>query len=222
MSRIWSSSDIATAERLHSWEDMTAGAGQSRNFRALYANERQEQGWHATGAGQSAHSAMDAVEEIDPIEVATQEAFVQGFREGERVTRETLESDDRARIEIAEALKAMALTGEGTLATLLSQAVIRLVGQIAGEVPIDQALLQQRCAAVAACIDDDAGKATLEVSPEDIALIDDAALGVALTPNPALPRGSVRLATPDGWVEDGPDVRLSRLKALMDDMEGRA
>jgi flagellar assembly protein FliH len=31
----------------------------------------------------------------------------------------------------------------------------------------------------------------------------------------------VRLATADGWIEDGPDVRLSRLKALMDDMEGK-
>ena len=46
-------------------------------------------------------------------------------------------------------------------------------------------------------------------------------VGVALAANPALSRGSVRLATAEGWVEDGPDVRLDRLRALMDDMEGR-
>ena len=34
-------------------------------------------------------------------------------------------------------------------------------------------------------------------------------------------QGLLSLAA-DGWVEDGPDVRLARLRALMDDMEGRS
>ena len=42
-----------------------------------------------------------------------------------------------------------------------------------------------------------------------------------LVPDKAMQRGCVRLETAEGWVEDGPDVRLSRLRALLDDMEGR-
>jgi flagellar assembly protein FliH len=99
--------------------------------------------------------------------------------------------------------------------------VLRLVTQIVGEVPVDEARLAERCAAVAAHIDPDDGKATLEVNPEDLSLIDASALSVALKANPELSRGSVRLATSDGWIEDGPDVRLARLHAMMDDMEGR-
>jgi flagellar assembly protein FliH len=104
---------------------------------------------------------------------------------------------------------------------MLSQAVVRLVAQIVGEVPIDEAVLKMRCAAVAACMDGDEARALLEVHPDDLHLLEEEGLGVTLAANPSLPRGSVRLATSDGWVEDGPDVRLARLKALLDDMEGQ-
>ncbi len=87
--------------------------------------------------------------------------------------------------------------------------------------PIDAEVLRARCEAVAACIDGDDARAVLEVSPQDLPLLEMEQIGVALAANPDLPRGSVRLATADGWVEDGPDVRLARLKALMDDMEGK-
>lgn len=200
---------------------MSVVAGHSRGFRTLYAEDRKEPGWNAMHGGQSAQEGAPP-EDDDPVEAAAREAFVQGFQEGGRIAREATEADDMARLALAEALSDMASTGEGTLATLLSHAVIRLVGQIVGEVPIDETLLQERCAAVAGCIDGDTAKAMLEVNPEDIALIDASLIGMALTPNAELARGSVRLATSEGWVEDGPDVRLSRLKALMDDMEGRA
>ena len=47
-------------------------------------------------------------------------------------------------------------------------------------------------------------------------------IGVPLVSDKSMQRGCVRLETADGWVEDGPDVRLARLRALMDDMEGKA
>mgnify|MGYP003642545399 FL=1 len=124
-------------------------------------------------------------------------------------------------LELAAAIQSLAKVDEGTFATLLSQAVIRLVGQIVGEVPIDADVLRARCEAVAACIDNDEAKARLEVNPEDLPLLQAEPLRFSLVASAEVQRGSVRLATADGWIEDGPDVRLARLKALMDDMEGR-
>lgn len=220
MSRIWSGDKMEAAETISGWGNFGSVGNNGRGFRSLYADEQGSRAWNVTHPGQTTH-APNMLEEIDPIEQAAQEAFVQGFQEGERVTREAAELDNSMRAELAQAINLLASGGEGTMATMLSQAVIRLVTQIIGEVPIDEQVLQARCEAVAACIDGDDAKAVLEVNPEDLPLLDMEQMGVALAANPDLPRGSVRLATAEGWVEDGPDVRLDRLRALMDDMEGR-
>lgn len=196
-----------------------AAAASGSGFRSRFGAVGEGTGWTATRTDTADH--LDAEPEIDPVEQASQEGFVAGFQEGERITRETYEADDAARRALTDAIQQMSGMGEGTLAGLLSHAVLRLVGQVVGEVAVDEARLAERCAAVAACIDPDEGKAVLEVNPEDFPLIDAGDLPVSLAPNPQIARGCVRLATSDGWIEDGPDVRLARLKAMMDDMEGR-
>lgn len=220
MSRIWPSDKIDAAQPIAGWGNFGSVGNAGGGFRSLYSEDQASRAWNVTHPGQTTH-APGVMEEIDPIEQAAQEAFVQGFQEGERVTREALEQDNHVRAELAQAIALLGQQGEGTLATMLSQAVIRLVTQIIGEVPIDAQVLKARCEAVAACIDGDDAKAVLEVNPEDLPLLAMEQMSLALAANPDLPRGCVRLATADGWVEDGPDVRLDRLKALMDDMEGR-
>jgi flagellar assembly protein FliH len=220
MSKIWSGDDMP-ATPVAGFGNFGSLGPQGGGFRTLYGDEKAGKGWNArsthAGGMRGANPSPDA---IDPIEEASREGFLQGFQEGERVAREAAEADNAARVLLANAVQHVAQSGEGTLAAMLSQAVLRLVAQIMGDVAIDEAVLKERCAAVAACIDSDESH-VLEVNPEDIHLLEEEATGVMLTANPDLPRGSVRLATADGWVEDGPDIRLARLKALLDDMEGR-
>lgn len=223
MSNIWSA-DSMSATPVGGLGQVAAAGRQAASFRTIYGDEKNSKAWQATGPGQSAWRSADALapeEDVpDPIEEAAREGFLQGFREGERVAREAAEADNETRVLLSAAIQHVAQSGEGTLAAMLSQAVVRLVQQIMGDVAVDETLLKERCAAVAACID--SGEAhILEVNPEDMHLLEEEATGVTLTPNPDLPRGSVRLANGDGWVEDGPDIRLARLKALLDDMEGR-
>ncbi len=225
MSRIWLA-DATLATPVGGFGDFgSLGRQQQGGFRATYGDEAAGRAWQAGGPGQRAASAAMAAAPaepaVDPIEEAAREAFLQGFQEGERLAREAAAADNEARTLLAQAVQQIAQSGEGTLAAMLSQAVVRLVHQIMGEVAVDEAVLKDRCAAVAACIDSDESRAVLEVNPEDLHLLEEEASGVTLAANPDLPRGSVRLATADGWVEDGPDVRLARLKALLDDMEGR-
>jgi len=221
MSRIWSDQDMADAAPLGGWGRFGSVGQSGSGFRSLYVESQGSRAWNITYPGEPTHVEEAEVARVDPVEAAAQEAFVQGFQEAERITREAMERDNEARVALAAAIQQLAQAGEGTLAALLSEAVIRLVTQIIGDVPIDAAMLKARCEAVAACIDSDESRAVIEVNPEDLPLLEMEQIGVALAPNAELPRGSVRLATSDGWVEDGPDVRLSRFKALMDDMEGR-
>ena len=52
----------------------------------------------------------------------------------------------------------------------------------------------------------------------DIALLDGLDLGVAVAPDHHLSSGTIILETGEGWIEDGPQVRLTRLRALFDSM----
>ncbi|CAN5249635.1 hypothetical protein BH10PSE13_BH10PSE13_08760 [soil metagenome] len=219
-SAFWDQRVLDAATPLSSVAGFTrAAANSGGGFRSRFGAVGEGTGWTATRTDTA--DRLDPEPELDPVEQASQEGFVAGFQEGERVIREAYEADDAARRALTDAIAQLSGMGEGTLAALLSQSVLRLVTQIVGEVPIDEERLAWRCAAVAACIDPDEGKATLEVNPADLPLIDAATLTVALAPNPEIARGCVRLATSEGWIEDGPDVRLARLKAMMDDMEGR-
>lgn len=220
MSRVWPGGRMADATALGGWGAFGSVGREAAAFRSLYVTEQACRPWNVTHPAEPTHEPC-AVEPVDPVEQAAQEAFLQGFQEGERLAREAAERDNDARAELAAALGRMAQAGEGELARLLSEAVIRLVAQIIGETPIDPETLKARCAAVAACVDNDETRAVLEVNPEDLPLLEMEHMAVTLAANPDLRRGSVRLATADGWVEDGPDVRLDRLRALMDDMEGR-
>lgn len=224
MSRIWPRNQIASAETLVGWGSFGSLARGSEGFRSLYQDDQGSRAWNLTHPGAPTpmpEEPVEAPQGPDPVEEAAQQAFVQGFQEGERLAREAVELDNAARETLAAALQLVARSGEGELAAMLSQAVTRLVVQIIGEVEIDEAMLRARCEAVAACIDPDDTRTVIEVHPDDLPLLAMEGLNVPLAPSADVPRGSVRLGTAEGWVEDGPDVRLDRLKALMDDMENR-
>lgn len=194
-----------------------AGVGQvaSNGFRSLYAAVP------ATPAA-PAHAPMHMEPEGDPIDQAHMAGFSQGFEEGYRAAGDDHAADIEARTRLTTALEMLAPAPSGTLSTMLSATVVRLVEQIVGEVEIDLDRLVQRCESVAAFIEDSSDKTALHLHPDDVALLEGESIGVPLVADKNMQRGCVRLETADGWVEDGPDVRLSRLRALMDDMEGKA
>lgn len=167
-------------------------------------------------------ASVHVEEESDPVEAARIDGFTLGFDEGCRVTRDSVAAENDAAHRLAEALELLAPAPSGTLASMLSAAVIRLVEQIVGEVEIDAGLLQSRCDAVASMIEEGEKQGALHLHPDDLPLVDHADLGVRIVADAQMKRGCVRLDTADGWIEDGPDVRLSRLYAMLADMEGRA
>jgi len=189
---------------------------ESGGFRSLYTSVP---GQHTA---MMRHGVIEMEPEADPLEEARLEAFTMGFDEGCRVTAQTHADASEAHERLTQALEMLSPAPSGMLSTMLSATVVRLVEQIVGEVEIDIERLVQRCDTVAAFIEDNQGKSALHLHPDDIALLEGESIGVSLVPDKALHRGCVRLETADGWGEDGPDVRLSRLRALMDDMEGKS
>ncbi len=104
------------------------------------------------------------------------------------------------------------------LALLLAETVDRLVREIVGEVEVDATLLLTRARAVAALIGENTQPSRLRVHPEDLCLLAGNDLPVELAADPSLARGTIRLDTGHGWIEDGPQIRLERLRAELDRM----
>ncbi len=113
-----------------------------------------------------------------------------------------------------------ALQGEtgGPLAAVLAETVARLVKQVVGEVVIDVETLRSRAEAIAALVTAEAGPARLRLHPDDIARLDGFDLGLPAAPDHHLPSGTIVLETGEGWIEDGPQVRLARLRTQLDAM----
>ena len=212
MSRIWGAEAVRDVAPVTVAGFRPAEGG----FRSLYT----------APAGQLTAAMRGAVVEVEPeidlVEEARMEAFTLGFDEGCRVTAEANAADADARARLAEALDLLAPAPSGMLSTMLSATVVRLVEQIVGEVEIDLERLVDRCDTVAAFIESNQDKSALHLHPDDVALLEGETIGVPMVADKSMQRGCVRLETADGWVEDGPDVRLSRLRALMDDMEGKS
>lgn len=215
MSKLFSAEDIAEAQSVAIGGLSNAAVGSP--FQARFA-DGQEISRPIPSAMRPDGSSGKAA---DPMEQARTDGFAQGFDEGMRVATESFAADEESTLRLAQALEQVAPAINGTLSSLLTAAVMRLVEQVVGEAAVDATQLAKRVEAVCAFIEEGQSRNSLHLHPQDIELLQGQEFGFPLTPDPSLGRGAVRLDTADGWIEDGPDVQLSRLKAMLDDLEGQ-
>lgn len=152
----------------------------------------------------------------DPAVQREEEAYLRGLADGRRTVEAEVAAERNAIAQLAEALQVLRPEPTLPLAMLLAETVDRLVREVIGEVEIDGIRLLARAKAAAALIGEATQPARLKVNPEDAALLAEAELDVEIEGDATLPRGTVLLETADGWVEDGPAVRLDRLRAELD------
>jgi flagellar assembly protein FliH len=158
---------------------------------------------------------------VADTELASDETLIaQGFAEGLAAGRAAAEADLRlerdALHRLAAGLSALNPEDADGLAAVLAASVKRLVTQIVGEVEISADTLAERCRAVAATIAEETLPARLRLHPTDVVRLDGAGFAVEVVSDPLLAPGTVVLDTASGWVEDGPQVRLERLRAALD------
>jgi flagellar assembly protein FliH len=146
------------------------------------------------------------------------EAFTLGLEEGRKAVEAEYAGEREAIARLAETLAVLRPEPANALALLLAETVDRLVRQVIGEVEIDAQLLVARAQAAAALVAKEVEPTRLRVHPDDIAYLQAARLDVPLHADPSLGRGAIVLETGHGWIEDGPAVRLDRLRAELDKM----
>jgi flagellar assembly protein FliH len=143
------------------------------------------------------------------------DAFSQGFDAGHRTATEAL-SEECAQLR-ALLTKAEALQHEPSEAVtaLITETVLRLVTEIVGNAPVDQAMLEQRITqAMAVVTECDAARA-LVLHPDDHALLADCNMSLPLMVDPDMPRGDLRIDCAAGSIEHGVSLHLSALRVAL-------
>lgn len=146
-------------------------------------------------------------------EVEIDAAYQRGDAAGLAVAHQEM-AVERTRL-LALVASAEALRNEPSeeLAQLIAETVERLVTQIIGEVPIDGPQLRRRAEAAARLIGDCDAARTLWLHPDDMALIEQAPMGLTLMADPKADPGSIRIDCSAGWIEHGTALYLDALRA---------
>ncbi|MBB5686452.1 hypothetical protein [Sphingobium boeckii] len=145
-------------------------------------------------------------------------AFADGYNEGRRTVELEVGAEREAVARLAEMLEQYRPEPPAELASLLAETVDRLVRQIVGEAVIDADLLDKRVAVVAQLIADASAPRRMRLHPDDIKRLEGADLDVEIIPDAGMLPGSVFVETGTGWVEDGPDVGLEKLRQALERM----
>lgn len=168
-----------------------------------------------SGYGADAGHRPSVAEVIDPAAIREQ-AFLDGAAQGRAMAEADLAAEHRALAELAASLSILQPEAPAALGMLLSETVERLVRQVMGEVTIDRDQLLARANAAAALIAEETAPARMRVHPDDQALLAGATLPLPLVGDPHLARGTILIENGSGWIEDGPAVRLEKLRSLLD------
>jgi flagellar assembly protein FliH len=154
-------------------------------------------------------------EYLDP-ELIRAQAYAEGLAEGRRTVEAEVLAERDAIARLAEVLENLQPEPPRELGLLLAETVKRLVRQIVGEVEINGEALLERAHAAAEIIADETAPVRMRLHPEDHERLRDARLDVEMVPDSQLAPGTILLETGEGWLEDGPQVRLDKLRAALD------
>jgi len=162
--------------------------------------------------------AVDADEEAVSVEAR---AYAQGYDDARRTVEAEFAAERDALVRLVESLEVLRPEPTNALALLLAETVDRLVREIVGQVDVDPVLLLERTKAAAALVGENVEPSKLRLHPDDLPHLAEAAINLPMEADASLVRGTIVLETGHGWVEDGPVVRLERLRAELDKMAGR-
>lgn len=157
-------------------------------------------------------------EESIDIEAIRAEAFAAGFERGRETIAMEMSGERAALAKLIRSADALQPENHGALASILAETVTRLVRQVVGEVQIHTETLRARAEAVAELVTAEAGPARLRLHPDDVARLSYFDFGVPIASDHHLQPGTIMLETAEGWIEDGPQVRIARLRSQLDAM----
>jgi flagellar assembly protein FliH len=209
MSDLWTADLQGDAQRVNAW----ARPAQSAAFKP-WANEDHPRR-RASDFTPRDSATPQGKDDVD-LDAIRAEAFSAGYDRGREALAAEMAGERAALADLIRSAEALRPEASGPLATILAETVTRLVKQIVGEVTIDAEMLKARAESIAELVTVEAGPARLRLHPDDIARLAGCEFSVPMAADHHLAPGTIVLETGEGWIEDGPQIRLARLRAQLD------
>lgn len=138
--------------------------------------------------------------------------FERGLAEGQAIAAVAF-ADERRRLQaLIAAANALQPVEPESLRTLIYTTVVRLVHEVVGATPVDVEMLQRQVGEAMDFAGAEGNDAVLKLSPDDAALLADAALPLPMVADAHLTHGTLRLETHAGAVQHGRAVQLEALR----------
>jgi flagellar assembly protein FliH len=152
-----------------------------------------------------ASDPVDAIEPEDPVALAFAEGYARGAEDARNAALSEMASADAARYRIESALATMDADALNAFEQRLRECVLGLCESVIAPAAIDPDALAKRVTIAAAMFARATDERIIRLHPEDLALV-HARLPEEwhCEPDSGLERGSVRVETQGGGVEDGP------------------
>ena len=152
----------------------------------------------------------------DPVDEAFAQGFAAGYEQALEEARARAEAEAAAREGLALALTRLDAVQEEELRMRLRETVAALCESAVAPLAIDLDALLRRIEAAVAMLSRADDDRLIRLHPEDIRLISQRMSAEwTIEPDPAMERGTIRIETANGGVEDGPATwRLAIAEAL--------
>lgn len=142
----------------------------------------------------------------DPIRQAWKSGFEDGVATEKRLAREMQGEDVAALTAFGDQVRQIDAAGMQMLESRIRDAVVALCRQVIDDCPIAPELLATRIQTAVRMLAAGHNEKRVEVSPGDLKLLGGLLPAEwTLTANPDLTRGAIRVMTPEGGIEDGPE-----------------
>lgn len=157
---------------------------------------------------------------IDPVAAAHAAGYDEGFAAATAASAEASARDREFLAKLVEELREGGRIDRDRIARQLRQTVLHFVTRLVGDIGIAPDLLVARVTAAADLLADSSESAMLRVHPDDVALLDGKLPQTIFAVGDAsVTRGSFVLEAASTIVEDGPDLWLEQLAAVIDRIE---
>lgn len=156
---------------------------------------------------------------VPSVEQQIADAYHQGFADGQKATVDTAELDAIAADRLASAVEQLKPQLSDTICVTLMRAIKSLLERSTGFHEPDEDMLRKHCNTLSRLVTKDMSAASLNLHPDDLALLGDSEFGLTLKSDESLRRGTLRLAHNDGWIEQGTQPLLDELQNLLDQIE---
>jgi len=146
-------------------------------------------------------------DEADPQVELIAQAHAQGFAEGRAEAEAEAQAALAAHGQLSLAFQRLDQAMEEELRLALRETVARLCEGVLAPLSLDEAALLARIEKAVAMLARAYDERTIRLNPEDIALLSDQLNAEwSVLPDPSLPRGTLRVESTEGGVEDGPET----------------